>query len=103
MTSAHLSLFSVRLSLHDVDSEADPDAVRELADELSMRPHLGSSKVSWGNSERNVIEVYTETEGLEPSSTGNAVAEELFEASVAVLRKLDGIHVEVLEVAQLEN
>jgi len=101
--SSGLPLFSVRLALHEVDALSDPDATQKIRNELSMRSHIRTSMVSWANAQKREIIVYVEVEGLEPISTGNDAAEELFEICCAVLKRLEGLHIDIIEVTQLKE
>lgn len=97
-----LPIFSVDLIIRGATRNSDPEAVEDIASELSMRPHLANCHVSWDDGNRNEIIVYIETEGLEPNSVGDQMAEELFEVVCATLRLTDGISIKIGKVNRLK-
>ncbi len=97
-----LPKFSVELIVRGATRNSDPEAVEDIASELSMRPHLSNCRVSWEDGNRNEIIVYMESEGLEPNSVGDQMAEELFEVACATLRNTDGISIKIGKVNRLQ-
>ncbi len=96
-----LLLLKIELSLHGVSDVLDSDAVENISDEISMRSHLRSVIVSWAGSEKNVINVQVEMEGLDVTMTGDQMAEELFEIACATLKEVVGIRVAINSVRRL--
>lgn len=95
--SSKSSWFTVRLSLLGISEKEDPNAVQYLQEELNMRPHLRSPQVFWEAETHRAI-IQADTEGLEAKSVAKQLAEELFEVACAVLSKVEGMHVNILDV-----
>ena len=105
MNSSDLELpkFAVGLILGGIDLHIDPDAILELSNELSIRPHVRKSRISWENQNKGEISAYMETEALDADSAGKDMAEELFEVACGSLHKVVGIHIDVIWVQPIIN
>ena len=95
--SAKLSWFTVRLALLGVPGQYADEAVRDLQNELEMRPHLRNPQISWKSETRQAI-IQVDNEALSPESAAEGMAEELLEVAVAVLKEFKRIRVEILDV-----
>lgn len=95
--SSKLNWFTVRLALLGISEKEDPEAVQYLQDELNMRPHLRSPQVFWETETHRAI-IQVDMEGIESESVAKQMAEELFEVACAVLFKVEGMHVKILDV-----
>ena len=103
--SKKITWFTVQLELLGISNIDAVEFVKDLQDELNMRPHLRNPKVSWEDKNLRII-VQVDMEGLMDSEAvdqmateaGDQMAEELLEAASATLRNFKSIHVNVLEV-----
>lgn len=92
-----LNRYLVKAAVNGVpEADAAAGAIH-LRHELSMRPHLERSQVSWDMHSKAII-VLTETQDLEAAAAADQVAEELFEVACAILPSVDGMRVTVLDV-----
>jgi hypothetical protein len=89
--------FTVRLALTGIFEEQAAEEMQALEYELSMRPHLRNSRVSWETKSRRAI-VQVDTEDLESGLAGEQVAEELLEIASGVLSDFEIVSVDVLDV-----
>ncbi len=99
--SLYLSKFGIYLKLGGIHLDNDPDAVENLILEISLRPHIEKYNVSWVKENKNEVNIYFETIGLDQNSIGKQMAEELFEIACAVLKSADGVHINIIKVAKL--
>jgi hypothetical protein len=91
-------IFKINLIVGGIDSESEPNALENFVHELSMRPHIYNARVSWVDENKKDLAISLETEGIGSNLTSKSMAEELLGVSVAVLRKVDGIHVDITGV-----
>lgn len=99
--SGKLNWFTIWLALLGVSEENAAEVVQDLQDELNMRSHLRNPKVFWETEAHRVV-IQVEAEELEPERLAKQIAEELFEISYGVLRVIEGIHIEILDVRPSE-
>lgn len=95
----HLRRFTVELAVHGIDENKDPSAEYDFDFELSMRSHILEKTVSWNRVERQIT-IQVVTEGVDPQTTANGVAEELFEVAAGLLNEIEGMHIKILKVEE---
>lgn len=91
--------FTIRLALTGISPAQAFEVVQDLQDELNARHHLRNPHVFWEDQTQEVI-VEVDNQGLRSKSAAEGMSEELLEATVAVVRKFERIHIEVLDVKQ---
>ena len=101
--NTHLRKFEVHLVLEDIDASVNANALDALGTELSMRGHIESHEATWDDERKERVTVDLRTQGVAADSAGKQAAEELFEVACAVLRKVDGIHVNIARVDLLDD
>lgn len=95
--SSELQWYRVRLAIPTFSAAQAPTIVVDLQEELELRPHLDQPLVSWTDSPGQiVIEVSDQARSAEQAAAG--MAEEIFEATCAVVADTDGLRVELLGV-----
>jgi hypothetical protein len=92
-----LKWFTVRLILLGVSEKDADEVVQNLQGELNMRPHLRYPQVFWDFEAHGVI-VQVDAEELQPERLAKQMMEELFEISYGVLREIEGMRIEILDV-----
>lgn len=95
-TKRQIHWFELHLAIAGVFSENTSEIVKDLQDELGMRPHLRNPKVHW-EPEINKVTVQVDIEGLTYNSASKQMAEELFEVACAVLSEIDGMSIEIMD------
>lgn len=94
--SPQLVWHTVRLTVSGLLEAEASQTVRDLEDELKMRPHLRNPQVSWDKPTRRAL-VQVDAEGLNAQMAGDQMAEELLEAISAVMvTQTENVHVDVL-------
>ncbi len=92
---SNLKWFSVRLALLGVHSDWAVESMRDLQNDLDMRPHLRHPEVSWETETGRII-VQVEIQDLDADQAAAQMAEELLESASGVLKEFEAIRVSVL-------
>jgi hypothetical protein len=87
--------FTVRLALVGSPMDVMRAVVSDLREELGMRPHLKDPRVLWDDQEEHVL-VDVDTEEFDPDRAAATIAEEVFEATMAVLGEFERFRVDIL-------
>jgi hypothetical protein len=91
-----LKWFTTRLALLGVHSYLAAEAMRDLQNDLEMRPHLRHPSVSW-EAETGRMIVQVEIQDLDADQAAIQITEELLESASGVLREFEAIRASVLE------
>jgi hypothetical protein len=103
--SSKIIWFNVQLELLGISNSYSVEAVKDLQDDLDMRPHLRNPRVSWDDHNQRIL-VHVDAEGVMDENEANRmakeaadqIAEELLEAASGSLREFKSITVHVLDV-----
>ena len=87
--------FTIRLAVVIRPERVAQETVRELQKELELRPHLLKPCVSW-EAETDKIIVEMADEGIDAQQVANGLAEEVWEATAAIMGDFQTMHVEIL-------
>lgn len=91
----HRKRFTVRLAVVIRPENVARETVLELQKELELRPHLLNPRVSW-EAETDKIIVEIVDEGIDAQQVSNGLAEEVWEATAAIMGDFNTMHVEIL-------
>lgn len=92
-----LHWYNLQLAIDGIVAEHAQQLVTDLQVELLMRPHFRTPLVRWeGDSGRVIVDL--EREAREQHTAAATVAEELLEATCAVIDDFDVIRIELLSV-----
>lgn len=100
--SPELQWFTVRLSIPHLAADQARLLVPDLQEELDLRPHLRNATVTQQQGSGRII-VGVETEATGSRQAGEGMAEEVFEATCAVLADTAGLRVEIVDVQPLAD
>ena len=100
--SPQLQWFRIRLSIPHLAEDQARLLVPDLQEELELRPHLRNAAVTQQPGSGQIT-VSIETEALSSQQAGAGMAEELFEATCAVLTDTTGLRVEIVDVHPLSD
>ena len=95
--NSRLQWFTIRLSIPHLAADQARALVPDLQEELDLRPHLRAPQVTQ-QPDSGVIIVEVDTEALNAEQAATGMAEELFEATCAVLEDTASLRVEILEM-----
>jgi hypothetical protein len=88
--------FTVRLALVGLSETRAPKVIRDLRQQLAMRPHLRNPRVEWDSKTSRAI-VQIDTEDEDPVPAAKQMQEEMLEALAAVLWETEGLRFEILD------
>jgi hypothetical protein len=89
--------FRVHLAAVGSSGERAAAEVRDMQEELKLRPHLRNPQARWDKETERAL-VWVDVQDFNADSAGKQMAEELFEIATAVITRYERLRVDILDV-----